>query len=76
MKKLNKFLSLLLALSMILATIVVDTNFEGDKEATIKEHIASVNEKLIHYKQISNYTIREEEMEKTTTGKIKRYVKK
>ncbi len=59
----------------IFATIVADTNYEGDKETAIKEHIASVNEKLIHFKKISDYTIQKEEMEKTTTGKIKRYMK-
>lgn len=59
----------------ILATIVLDTNFEGDAKAETEKHIASVNEKLINYKQISSYNIREEEMQKTTTGKIKRYVK-
>ena len=55
--------------------IVVDTNYEGDAKSAIENHIASVNEKLIHYKQIGNFTIQEEEMQKTTTGKIKRYVK-
>ena len=55
--------------------IVVDTNYEGDVKSAIENHIASVNEKLIHYKQIGNFTIQEEEMQKTTTGKIKRYVK-
>ena len=35
--------------------------------------IKAVNEKLIYYKQIKNYTVSDEEMEKTTTGKIKRY---
>lgn len=57
----------------ILLKAVRDTNFEGDCDSAIEEHIKVVNEKLIYYKRISNYTISDEEMEKTTTGKIKRY---
>ena len=57
----------------ILLKAVRDTNFEGDCDKAIEEHIKAVNEKLIHYKQIKSYTISDEEMEKTTTGKIKRY---
>lgn len=59
----------------ICCKIVVDEKFEGDREAVIGEHIASVNDQLIQYKKINKYTIQEDEMEKTTTGKIKRYVK-
>jgi len=55
--------------------IVSDTNFVGDVKAELEKHIASVNENLIHYKQIGSFSIQEEEMQKTTTGKIKRYVK-
>ena len=57
----------------ILLKAVRDTNFEGDCDKAIEEHIKAVNEKLIHYKQIKSYTVSDEEMEKTTTGKIKRY---
>ncbi len=56
--------------------IVVDNNFDGDSKAEIEKHIASVNENLINYKRISSFTIQEDEMEKTTTGKIKRYANK
>lgn len=54
--------------------IVIDKNFEGDTNAEIEKHVESVNENLIYYKQIKNFTVQEEEMQKTTTGKIKRYV--
>ena len=57
----------------ILLKAVRDTNYEGDCDSAIKEHIKAVNEKMISYKRIRNYTISDEEMEKTTTGKIKRY---
>ncbi len=59
----------------ICCKIVVDDKFEGDLEHTISEHMASVNEQLIQYKKINRYTIQKDEMVKTTTGKIKRYVK-
>lgn len=59
----------------ILLKAVRDTNFEGDCDSAIEEHIKAVNEKLIYYKKIKNFTISDEEMEKTTTGKIKRYKK-
>lgn len=59
----------------ICCKIVVDEKFEGNPEETIGDHIASVNEQLIQYKKINKFTIQEDEMEKTTTGKIKRYVK-
>ncbi len=51
---------------------VTDEKFEGDGEDAIAKHIASVNEKLINYKKINRYTIQQDEMAKTTTGKIKR----
>ncbi len=57
----------------ICCKIVTDEDFEGDAKNTIEEHIASVNEQLIQYKKINRYTVQENEMEKTTTGKIKRY---
>lgn len=57
----------------ILLKAVRDTNFEGDCDKEIEEHIKAVNEKLIYYKKIKNYSVLDEEMEKTTTGKIKRY---
>lgn len=57
----------------ILLKAVRDTNFEGDGDSAIEEHIKAVNEKLIYYKRIKSYTVSNEEMEKTTTGKIKRY---
>ncbi len=58
----------------IMCRIVTDTNFEGDVQSTVSEHISFVNSQLISYKQISDYSLQENEMEKTTTGKIKRYV--
>ncbi len=59
----------------ICCKIVIDDKFEDNVEEAIKQHIASVNEQLIQYKKINRYTIQESEMEKTTTGKIKRYKK-
>ena len=59
----------------ICCKIVVDDKFEDDRDKAISEHIASVNEQLIQYKKINRYTVQEDEMVKTTTGKIKRYVK-
>lgn len=56
----------------ICCKIVVDDKFEGDSEVAIKEHIVAVNEQLIRYKKINRYTVQENEMAKTTTGKIKR----
>lgn len=56
----------------ICAKIVIDDKFEGDAKAAIDEHIVAVNEKLISYKKVNRYTTQEEEMVKTTTGKIKR----
>jgi len=57
----------------ICCKIVVDEKFEGKKEDAIAEHISAVNEQLIRYKKINRYTVQEDEMAKTTTGKIKRY---
>ena len=58
----------------ILLKVVRDKSFDGDCDKEIENHVKSVNEKLIYYKQIKSYVITDEEMEKTTTGKIKRYV--
>lgn len=58
------------------AKIVYDTDIEPDIEKAreqIKEHIKNVNDKLIKYKQIMDFELTDVEMEKTTTGKIKRH---
>ena len=39
----------------------------------VSDIVASVNKKLPNYKHIKSFGIREEEFEKTTTKKIKRY---
>jgi len=59
----------------ICCKIVSDDKFEGDTDASISHHIEGVNCQLIAYKKIGRYTVSETEMEKTTTGKIKRYKK-
>lgn len=59
----------------ICCTIVSDDKFEGNIEKAIEKHLEEVNGQLISYKKISRYTVQENEMEKTTTGKIKRYIK-
>ena len=56
----------------LFATIVYDKDYQ-DYEKEITEHMASVNEKLILYKQIKEYELTDVEFEKTTTLKIKRY---
>ncbi|MFO7612857.1 MAG: AMP-binding protein, partial [Clostridia bacterium] len=43
-------------------------------EAKIRELIKGVNSKLVDYKKIKSIKIRDTEFEKTTTGKIKRYI--
>lgn len=43
--------------------------------AIMKDIVSSVNEKLPNYKHIKSFKIRDEEFEKTTTQKIKRYGK-
>ena len=59
----------------IVLKAVRDKNYVGDCDKKIDEHIEKINEMLIKYKKIKRYTITDDEMEKTTTGKIKRYVK-
>lgn len=57
------------------AKIVYDNDMEKDIEKVremTKEHISSVNQKLIRYKQIKDFELTDVEMVKTTTGKIKR----
>lgn len=58
------------------AKIVYDKdafNTDDDVNVVIDNHIRAVNEKLISYKQIRSVELTDEEMEKTTTGKIKRH---
>ncbi|NLG90038.1 MAG: long-chain fatty acid--CoA ligase [Clostridiaceae bacterium] len=43
-------------------------------EKIIKAEVKKANKKLTNYKKIKHFEIREEEFEKTTTKKIKRYV--
>ncbi len=57
----------------ILLRAVRDENYNGDADAAINEHVKSVNERLIYYKRINKIIITDEEMEKTTTGKIKKH---
>ena len=40
----------------------------------IKEEVAKVNEHIAPYKRISNFDIQLEELEKTSTKKIKRFL--
>ena len=49
---------------------------EEEIDAAIAEDIRKINEQLPRYKQIHRRYITTEEMEKTTTGKIKRYKQK
>ena len=49
-------------------------NFSFDEVKTLAdEHIKLINEKLVSYKQIRTIELTNVEMEKTTTGKIKRH---
>ena len=57
----------------IYAKIVYNTKFEFDKiQELVNEHIGKINKKLTSYKQIRGYDLTDQEMEKTTTLKIKR----
>jgi len=51
---------------------VEDEKFEGNCEEAIAKHIEFVNAQLINYKKINRFTVQQDEMVKTTTGKIKR----
>lgn len=51
----------------------VNTPTKEEIYATVGDVIASINKKLPNYKHIKSYKVREEEFEKTTTKKIKRY---
>ena len=60
------------------AKIVYDTEVEENIEKVrelVSAHIETVNSKLIRYKQIVDFELTDVEMEKTTTGKIKRHLK-
>ncbi len=55
------------------AKIVYNTDFSKEEaESIISSFIEDLNKNLISYKQIKTYKLQEEEMEKTTTLKIKR----
>ncbi len=57
----------------ITARIVYDKELSYDEASKIiKDHIEKVNDSLIYYKQIKEWELTDEEMEKTTTKKIKR----
>ncbi len=49
---------------------------QSEIEEAIKDKIASVNKKLVRYKQIKSVEFRDEEFEKTTSKKIKRHLVK
>jgi len=55
---------------------MLQTTSEQDIEHLIEEEIREINSLLPLYKKIKSYTIQYEELEKTTTKKIKRYVNK
>ncbi len=58
----------------ITAKIVYDKEYLKEEiHKKIKEHIDSLNKKLISYKQIRRFDLTDIEMEKTTTLKIKRW---
>lgn len=57
----------------IYAKIVYNTEFDLEKiQSLVNEHIGKINKKLVAYKQVRGYDLTDEEMEKTTTLKIKR----
>jgi len=47
---------------------------KDELEKIIRAEVKKANKKLSGYKKIQHFDIREEEFEKTTTKKIKRYV--
>ena len=55
-------------------TVVYTVWMNSKKKSEIANHIKEVNSQLISYKRINRYTLLENEMAKTSTGKIKRYV--
>lgn len=58
----------------IYAKIVYNTEINLDKIQTlVHEHIGKINKRLVSYKQIRGYELTDQEMEKTTTLKIKRH---
>lgn len=57
----------------IRAKIVYNTEYALEKiQELVHEHIKKVNRRLVSYKQIRGYDLTDQEMEKTTTLKIKR----
>ena len=58
---------------MLHAKIVYNTEMSlSEAEAEIKAFIDALNKRLVNYKRIKSYELQENEMEKTTTLKIKR----
>ena len=49
---------------------------EGDLQELIQEEVKKANDSLAFYKQISGYILRYEELERTSTKKIKRHGRK
>ena len=77
MNFISKRLLSFLGKDYLCAKIVYDTDVEENEDKAremVSEHIRTVNTKLIKYKQIMDFELSAEEMEKTTTGKIKRHV--
>jgi len=70
--------------TVICATIVINKEFINQKfgdeaseeliKSLINKEVRVVNKKLPLYKHIREYNLREEELKKTTTNKIKRYL--
>lgn len=70
--------------TVICATIVIDKEYIDEKfageasqeliKSMIDKEIRFINKKIPVYKHIREYNIREEELKKTTTNKIKRYL--
>ncbi|HOA54768.1 MAG: AMP-binding protein [Acetivibrionales bacterium] len=60
---------------------IIESEFEGRKPTEdeireiIRKEVKEVNKSLVTYKYVKDFNIRYEEFEKTTTRKIKRYVK-